>query len=148
MKRLITFAICLMAASIAFAQNTTNSQSAAAKKVSPYKTGLSGFVRTTRNLPIADVQAFLYKQDSSNTIISSGFTDAQGYYETNFTAPGKYNLKLVYPSAKSVTISGVVIAKKGLTNISVHMNEPAADTSLPITDFMPKPVEKKKVKKP
>jgi len=149
MKKLITLTICLMAAGMTFAQ-----QSAAPKKkltpaeqyTAAHKTAVGGYIRDARNTPIPDVKVFVYRADSSAEIISSGYTDAMGYYETNFTYPGKYNLKIVYPEAKSVMVSGVII-KKGITNISLKADPPVADTALPYANFLPKPVETKKAKK-
>jgi hypothetical protein len=150
MKHVIILTICLMATGMSFAQTnnaTRKPLTAAEKYAKAHKTGVGGYVRTGRSIAIPGVQAFLYASDSSAAIVSSGYTDEMGYYETNFTPAGKYNLKLVYPNtAKSVTIAGVVI-KKGITDMSLKMNEPAADTTLPITDFMPKPAEKKKAVK-
>jgi hypothetical protein len=152
MKKLITLTICLMAAGMAFAQQSTTTK----KKLTPaeqytaaHKTAVGGYIRDARNAPIADVRVFVYRADSSAEIISSGYTDATGYYETNFTYPGKYNLKVVYPEAKSVMVSGVII-KKGITNISLNANPPVADTALPYPNYLPKPVQTKKTvnKKP
>jgi hypothetical protein len=149
MKKLITLTICLMAAGIAVAQKSTTTK----KKLTPaeqyaaaHKNAVGGYIRDARNVPISGAQAFVYKTDSSAEIVSSGFTDSMGYYETNSTYPGKYNLKIVYPSAKSVTVSGVIV-KKGITNISLKANAPDADTTLPYANFLPKQVVNNKVKK-
>ena len=149
MKKLTTLTICLMATGMAFAQQSTTTK----KKLTPaeqyaaaHKTAIGGYIRDARNVPIPDVRVFVYRTDSSAEIISSGYTDATGYYETNSTYPGKYNLKIVYPEAKSVMVSGVII-KKGITNISLNANLPTADTTLPYANFLPKPIETKKVKK-
>src|SRR5579872_2275669 len=140
MKKLITLAICLLAAGIAFSQQSTTTK----KKLTPaeqyaaaYKNAIGGYIKDARNIPIPDVKAFVYKTDSSAEIVSSGYTDAMGYYETNFTYPGKYTLRIVYPSAKTVTVTGVVV-KKGITNISLKADAPEADTTLPYANFVPK----------
>lgn len=149
MKKLITLTICLMAAGMAFSQQATTTKkklTPAERSAAAHKTAIGGYIKDAYNMPIADVEAFVYKTDSSADIVSSGYTDATGYYETNFTYPGKYNLKIVYPSAKSVMVNGVIV-KKGITNISLKANAPDADTTLPYTDFVPKPAVTKKAKK-
>lgn len=142
MKQIIALTICLATMGASFAQQKTTTTKAT---VNPHKTGLMGDIRDARNHPIKGVQTFLYAADSS--IASSGYTDSVGHYETNFTAPGKYNLKVVYPNDKTVSVVGVTLNKRGLTELSIKMNLPASDTSLSLAELMPKPVEKKKGKK-
>ena len=139
MKKIIALAACSLAVSAAMAQNAPK---APAKKLvsNAAKCAITGFIRDTRNKPVEGVKAFIYKPDSS--IAASGYTDSKGNYETNSVAPGTYFVKLVYPSYKTIMVSGVVM-KMGLTLVSFKTSPPAADSVVPYTDLVPK-VEKKK----
>ncbi len=108
-----------------------------AKKSGP---GVAGYILDAKKHPQDAVQAFIYGADSS--IIASGYTDATGHYETNAVKPGKYNVKVVYPEAKALTVTGVVI-KTGLSPLNISMNPPASDTTMAYTDFVPVPEKKK-----
>jgi hypothetical protein len=143
MKRLITVAFCMAAIGTTLAQTTTIKTKT---KANPYKTGLGGDVRDARNRPFIGAQTFVYAKDSSAAIVSSGYTDSMGHYETNFTKPGKYDMRIVYPGARTLTISDVMVAKRGITEVNVRMNAPTADTSLPYTTFMPPAPAKTKMK--
>lgn len=161
MKQLTALAFCLFAAGTLFAQNNAAQQKNAPPQKSATVTkgaapqnaatgrrgalrhdgpAVGGFILDKHRHPIADVQAFIYAKDSS--IIASGFTDATGHYETNAVMPGSYVVKIVYPTSKVIMVSGVVI-KKGISPLSISADPPAADTSLPYTNFAPI-VEKKK----
>ena len=71
MKKLITLTICLMAAGMAFAQQSATPK----KKLIPaeqytaaHKTAIGGYIRDAHNMPIPDVKAFVYRTDSSAEI--------------------------------------------------------------------------------
>jgi hypothetical protein len=100
---------------------------------------VGGFILDERKHPINDARAYIYSADSS--IIASGYTDATGHYQTNPVAPGKYMVKIVYPSAKCIVVSDVII-KNGVAPLSVSIAEPTSDTSLPYTYFVPAAVKK------
>ena len=149
MKKIIVLTLCFIASGMAFAQQSATPQkgaNAAQKRSSVHNNGISGHLTDARNVPILGARAFVYGTDSSGAIVSSGYTDSMGYYESGYTSPGKYNLKLVYPTEKTVMVNSVIV-KKGMIDISLRMNSPEADTTLPYTMFLPKPVEKKRVKK-
>ncbi len=151
MKQLIALTIALLLCGSSFAQKTTTSKNdASGKKVTSNenKSCLGGSFRTARYVPIEGVQVFIYATDSSAEIIASGYSDATGVYETNNVMPRKkYNVKLVYPTTgKAVNIPGLVI-NKGVTDISLRADAPAADTAIQPAAFLPKPVEKVKGKK-
>jgi protocatechuate 3,4-dioxygenase beta subunit len=105
---------------------------------------VGGFILDERKHPINDARAYIYAADSS--IIASGYTDASGRYETNPVAPGKYTVKIVYPTAKCIVVSGVII-KNGVAPLSLSMAEPTSDTSLPYTYFVPAALKKSAPKK-
>ena len=165
MKQLTALAICLFATGIIYAQNTAAPKKTAAQPKPATTTGsasptaavagkngklknngpaIGGIIMDGHRHPIADVHAFIYGKDSS--IIASGYTDEKGHYETNAVLPGIYQVKMVYPSAKEIRISGVVI-KKGITPISITAFEPSADTTLPFTYFVPVTEQSKNSKK-
>ena len=104
-------------------------------------TAIGGSIRDARYHPLPGVETFIYQADSS--IIASGYTDAKGYYETNGVLPGKYDLKIVYPSNKAVIVKGVPV-KSGVTQLNLNLNPPDADTTLLYTDLVPKVEPKKK----
>ncbi|MCD6012349.1 MAG: Carboxypeptidase regulatory-like domain [Flavipsychrobacter sp.] len=108
------------------------------------KNAVSGFVKDMRNRPVEGVQAFIYAKDSAQTILASGYTDATGYYETNSVAPGKYNIKIVYPSTNKAVMVPDVVMKRGLVDISLKTDIPTADTSINYLIFQPKPAGKSK----
>ena len=145
MKQLILLAICLFTISASRAQNAsrkTGAQPARKGNQANNKTAIGGLIKDAHNHPIPGVEAFVYKPDSS--IAASGFTDSMGHYETNAVMPGKYDLKIVYPSEKMAMVTGVIV-KKGVTNISLKMDDPPADTLILFYELQPKkPVEKKK----
>jgi hypothetical protein len=151
MMKFIVFTISLLASAATFAQKPAAQKKpltpAQQKAADARKNAVGGFIRDARYRPLEGVQAFIYPGDSANTIIASGYTDATGHYETNSVMPGKYNIRIFYPSTnKGILISGVML-KKGVTDISLRDNPPAADTSINILFFQPKPVAKPKAKK-
>jgi hypothetical protein len=147
MKKITAFIFVLAVSGTTFGQNTrttrVNPTPAQRGASNAHKSAVGGMMTDARRHPIPGVQAFIYQVDSS--IIASGFTDSTGAYETNSVLPGKYDVKIVYPSAKAILIKGVVI-KAGVTQISFRAEPPAADTSFPYTVLVPKS-EPKKTKK-
>ncbi len=149
MKQFILLAASFLSIGTSIAQNsskTAKPMTAAEKKAADMrKNCVGGYVRTARYMPMEGIQAFIYLGDSANTIGASGYTDATGYYETNSVAPGKYNVKFVYPNNKSIMVSGVTL-KRGITDISLKNDAPTADTGINYLYFAPKPAEKGKAK--
>ena len=148
MKQFVVFTICLLTWGSSFAQKNSPKQKTmtpAEKKAADLrKNAVGGYIRDARNRPIEGVEAFIYVSD---TIVASGYTDASGYYETNSVLPGKYTIKIVYPSNKTILVPGVIM-KKGITDISMKAEPPTTDTSIQYVVFQPKPVEKVKNKTP
>jgi len=144
MKPVTALAICLFAAGTISAQQTTQKSSAPKSKSKKEENAVEGTIKDAHRHPIADVQAFIYAKDSS--IIASGYTDATGHFETNAVMPGSYTVKVVYPDAKIIMVTGVVI-KKGYTPLNISAEPPTADTTLPYTSFMPLPDKTKNAKK-
>ena len=139
MKKIVLLGLCLCALTASYCQNSK--MAGKVKVKTKNTTAIGGYVRDAHKHPIPGIEAFIYKPDS--TIAASGYTDATGYFETNAVMPGKYDLKIVYPSNKNALVSGVII-KKGVTMVSLYMDEPAADTLIAYTDLVPKAVENKK----
>lgn len=106
------------------------------------KNAVSGFIRDSRNRPMEGIQAFIYAKDSAATILASGYSDATGYYETNSVMPGKYNIKIVYPSTNKAILVPDVVMKRGLLNITLKNDVPTADTSIEYRVFQPAPAPK------
>lgn len=143
MKRIMATAVCICTLASAFAQtNTAHKGTTPAHK--PVRPLVSGTIRDARYRPIKGAEAFIYQKDSS--IIASGYADSMGHYETNAVMPGTYNVKIVYPGAKAIMVTGVVI-KAGPTELNLKTAVPDADTSIPYTTLMPQPEKKKAVKK-
>jgi len=151
MRQITIFAVCLLISGAISAQNkttttkTTKTQTTTKTTTTVHGSAIGGFIHDARKHPLAGVEAFIYLPDSSSSIVASGYTDAMGYYETNGVLPGKYNLKIVYPSNKAVIVKAVPI-KAGVTDVSLNINPPEGDTTLLYTDLVPK-VEKKKAEK-
>jgi hypothetical protein len=149
MKKFIVFAVAILAYGSSIAQNTNSQQkpmTPAQKKAADLrKNAVGGYVRDARNRPFEGAQAFIYQADSANSIIASGYSDATGYYETNSVLPGKYTIKIVYPSNKALIVTEVIM-KRGITDISPKMDAPSADSTLPFTIFKPRPPVKGKAK--
>jgi len=149
MKQFIALGFCLLALSTSFAQKTTTTKTTTTKtttkttSTSAHPTAIAGSIRDARYHPLAGVETFIYQADSS--IIASAYTDANGFYQTNSVFPGKYDLKIVYPSSKAVIVKGVPI-KSGITQVNLNANPPDADTTLQYADVAPKPEGKKKSK--
>lgn len=145
MKQIIVLAVSIFMCGASFAQtNTQKPMTPAQKKAADLrKNAVGGYIRDARNRPYEGVQAFIYAKDSANTILASGYSDATGYYETNSVMPGKYDIKIVYPSNKAIMIPDVPM-KRGITDISVKAEMPTADTTIQYIVFQPKPQEKAK----
>ena len=149
MRQVIVFTVCLFISGAISAQNkttttkTTKTETVTKTTKTVHGSAIGGFIHDARRHPIVGVEAFIYQADSS--IVASGYTDAMGYYETNGVLPGKYDLKIVYPSSKAIIVKGVPI-KSGVTQVSLNANPPDTDTTLLYTDLVPK-VEKKKTEK-
>lgn len=171
MKRVLVSAACILASGALFAQKPAApktaakqaaTQAPAPKKlamasaaapgqkpgapamhhtgIKPQPNAIGGYIRDNRSRPIKGAKAFIYMADSS--IAASGYTDSSGFYQTNSVAPGKYNVKLIYPNYKTIYVTGVVI-KKGITPVNFKADMPAADTTVAFADILPKPESKK-----
>ncbi len=153
MKIIAALSVCLLVTATSIAQTASASKEAnAAKKAARSGKGADakvnksvvyGSIRNMRNRPIKGVQAFVYKPDTS--IIASGATDSAGHFETNGVVAGDYFVKLVYPSTKTVIISGIKL-KSGSVELNLKADAPEADTAFTYDVVMPKPEPKKGAK--
>ena len=146
MKKIIVLATSLLIASISFGQKAVTGASSALdqkKLVASKRCAIAGVIRDNHNFPLKSVRTFIYQADS--TIIASGFTNAEGRYETNSLPPGTYTVKIMYPSQVANVITDVIL-KPGITPINIKGEIPTADLSTPYADVASKPaqVEKKK----
>jgi len=155
MRQVILFAFCLGLPGLVLAQGTkttkttttttkTTTTTTKATKAVGHGSAIGGTIRNARFQPLNGVQAFIYAPDSS--IIASGYTDVKGNYETNGVVPGKYDLKILYPSNKAVIIKGVPV-KGGVTQVNLNANPPDSDTIMQYADIAPKPEKKTEKKK-
>ena len=131
MKQFIAFTLCLFISAASFAQKNA----AEAKKNPKHKSAIAGIIQNTHRQPIMGIKIFIYRKD---TIVASGFTDSEGYYETNYAVPGIYNLKLVYPSEKTVVITAVPIKARAFTIVDLRTAPPEADTTISYGAVAPK----------
>ncbi|MFI5195952.1 MAG: hypothetical protein ACHQD8_02590 [Chitinophagales bacterium] len=131
MKQFIAFTLCLSISVASFAQKNATD----AKKNPSHKSAIAGVIQNMRKQPIMGIKAFIYYKDS---IVASGFTDSTGYFETNYAVPGIYNLKLVYPSEKTMVITAVPIKARTLTMVDLKAMPPEADTSIAYAAIAPK----------
>lgn len=139
MKPLVAMAACLLASATAFAQQKQAVTPATNQRAK--KPAVGGLFLNERKQPVVNVKIFVYAADSS--ILASGYTDAEGRYETNAALPGKYEVKVVFPNNKNMLVSGVPI-KSGITPLSMKGALPASDTTLTYAELMPQPEPKKK----
>jgi len=156
MKKIFAIAICSLLASGAFAQNTLKSapampgapakaQGAATKQhgaAKMHKSAIAGVIKDLRRDPVPKIQAYIYKNDS---IKASGYSNAEGYYETNSVLPGVYSLRLVYPqSGRRITVTGVPVKMLKLTVVNYTGAEPVGDSTIGYNELMPGAVPPKK----
>lgn len=144
MKRLIVFTTCIFTFGAAYAQKTAatpgTAKRAAAGSSQPPKCAIGGDITDARKHPIDGVEAFIYMPDSS--IVGSGYTDNTGHYETNSVLPGKYFVKVVYPSGTTVMVTGVTM-RLGITPLDFKGAIPTADTTYDYATLYPKEDKKK-----
>ena len=146
MKQIVIVAACILLYGTSFAQKKTHhaapkaSTSSYFGKAESLKNGVWGTIRDAQGEPMPDVEVMVYKID---TIISSGFSNAEGHYTTNACAAGKFIARIVYPNTnKYVIVSGVEI-KKGKVTIDLKANPPMADSSVTFADLQPKKAQDK-----
>lgn len=132
MKLILVAATCFFVSGATYAQNAT--QHAGHARVR--KTAIGGTINDKKGHPVPKVQAYIYKGDSATN--SSGYTDANGNFETNNVMPGTYDLRLVYPSAKRIVINGVPVKMHRVTYINLATTEPTADSAISYSDIAPK----------
>lgn len=105
------------------------------------KNAVGGIIKDLRRQPVPKLQAYMYRND---TLIGSGYTTAEGAFETSNVPPGTYALRIVYPtSGKRITITGVPVKLKTITPVNLMVNEPIEDSTISYTDIAPKPEVKK-----
>ena len=131
MKQSIAFSLCRFISVTSFAQKSATD----AKKNPSQKSAVAGVIQNMRKQPIKGIKVFIYQKDS---IVASGYTDSSGYFETNYALPGIYNLKLVYPSEKTMVITAVPIKARTLTMVDLKAAPPEADTSIAYITIAPK----------
>lgn len=132
MKLITTLSVCLLVSCAAFAQTTPVKKH---KSDRADKTVIYGTLRDARNKPYKGMKAFVYKPDS--TIVASGYTDADGHYETNAVAPGIYFVKLIYPTDNKVALIYNIEVKKSV-ELNYSSNSPVEDTMISYDVIMPK----------
>ncbi len=136
MRKIATLLLSCFIAGAACAQTkAVAAKTTATKGKTPVKTMVSGVIKDARNKPYKGVEAFVYTADSN--IVASGYTDANGMFETNYVAPGSYFMKLVYPNKTVAIVLGVPV-KSGATSLNLKQNAPEADTSYSYESVMPK----------
>lgn len=132
MKFIATLSVCLFMSGALMAQTTP----AKVKKTKSDKdkTVIYGTLKDARNKPYKGMKAFVYKADS--TIIASGFTDADGHYETNNVPAGTYFIKFIYPTDKVTMIYNVEVKKSVMVDLKGA--PPAEDTMVAYDMLYPK----------
>ncbi len=135
MKMIIAVTGCLLLAGMSYGQSNTKPAGSKARK-----SAIGGTIKDARGRPVPKVQAYIYRND---TIAASGFSNAEGNYETNSVLPGVYSLRIVYPSAKRVTVTGVPVKMLKITAVNLTGDEPTADSTIAYTELVPKEVKKK-----
>ena len=146
MKQVLLLAFILLTITGLMAQETitpAKNEAASSKNLAASgKCAVAGIITDMHNFPLKGVKAFVYQADSS--IIASGFTDADGYFETNSILPGTYYIRIMYPS-QTITLIMNVTMKPGITPVNIKAEPPAADNTISYSDIAPKPSEKKKI---
>lgn len=142
MKPITIIAVCLLTTITAHAQPAAKvpaKTSKGANKV--YKNAVGGVILDVRKQPQVKLQAFLYRND---TLIGSGYTSADGAFETSTVPPGTYALRIVYPTTgKRITITGVPIKLRTITPVNLQVNQPVEDSTISYNDIAPKTEVKK-----
>lgn len=139
MKNIAAISVSLFMFGATYAQSVPGGVKKTAVPDGP-KNLVAGSIRDMRNKPIKGVQAFVYRPDSA--IIASGYTDSIGRFKTNSVAPGVYFVKIVYPSTRVTTITGVNVGV-GTTEINLRTAPPEADTFINYDVIAPKTTVKK-----
>lgn len=127
MKPILALVACLFLSGSLFAQNTGKSTTR--------KTAVGGLITDLRHNPLPKVQVYIYKGDSATN--ASGYTNAQGSFETNNVMPGVYDLRIVYPSSRRIIVSGVPVKMHKVTSFKLAANAPTADSTIAFTDLVP-----------
>lgn len=124
------------AANAASKANPAKPGNAAKTSAKVRKNAISGVVRDSRKRPVARVQMHVYLADTA--LIASGYTLADGRYETNSMPPGVYTVKVVNPNWKHrIYVTGVPVKMRQTTPLDISLDEPEEDNSVPYTDVMP-----------
>jgi hypothetical protein len=137
MKLIVAVTGCLLFAGVALGQTTTRATASGGAKIR--KNAIGGTIKDIRRRPVAKIQAYIYRND---TIAASGYTNAEGNYETNSVMPGVYSLRLVYPSSKRITVTNVPVKQLKITMVNITTAEPVEDSTIAYTDLVP-PAPKK-----
>jgi hypothetical protein len=135
MKLIFSITACILFSGVLAAQT---GNVAAKKKVR--KNAIGGTILDARRLAIPKVQAFIYLGETATN--SSGFTDADGYFETNQVMDGTYDLRLVYPSAKRIVVTGIPVKGRRITEVNLITNMPTADSTIAWSDIAPRSSKK------
>jgi hypothetical protein len=132
MKFIATLSVCLFMSGAMMAQTAPAKVKKA--KSDKDKTVIYGTLKDARNKPYKGMKAFVYKADS--TIIASGFTDADGHFETNNVPAGTYFVKLIYPTDKVTMVYNVEVKKS--VPLDLKGAPPAEDTMIAYDVLYPK----------
>jgi hypothetical protein len=134
MKQFTAILALMLSTGILSAQSPKVGASKKPRSGNPAKKVVFGVIKDQRNRPFSNVLAFVYSLDS--TILASATTDADGRFETNGVLPGKYFIKLKYPTNVVTLVYGFTI-KEDL-ELNVKMNAPENDTMVAYDVVMPK----------
>lgn len=156
MKKLISVAACMLITGAIYAQSVNSSgaspnvskqattsagKPAGQRTARVHKNAIGGTIINTRKQPVARVQTYVYIADTA--IVASGYTTADGKYETNSMMPGTYTMKVVSPASKKrIFVTGIPVKQLKITQVNLTLVEPSEDTSIPYVDLLP-PSEKK-----
>lgn len=132
MKPILALVACLVVSGSVLAQNAGRSK--------VRKTAVGGLITDLRYNPLPKVQVYIYKGDSATN--ASGYTNAQGNFETNNIMPGVYDLRIVYPSSRRIIVSGVPVKMHKVTTFKLVANDPTADSTIAFTDLVPAAAKK------
>ncbi len=133
MKFITTLSVCLFMSGAMMAQTAPARVKKA--KADKDKTVIYGTLKDARNKPYKGMKAFVYKADS--TIVASGFTDADGHYETNNVPAGTYFIKFIYPTDRVTMIYNVEVKKSVMVDLKGAA--PMEDTMIAYDMLYPKP---------
>ncbi len=133
MKHSIILFVSLLFSCTLFAQEYQPETSAPSRKKP--KTAIAGTIKNARKIPMQSIKVFVYKGETD--IVSSGYTNEKGYYETSSFQPGEYTVKVIYPSFRRLVITRVPVSYHKVTPLYLTLNEPLEDSTFIYSDIAP-----------